>query len=72
LVVVVAVNAAGARLLDMIGLTESLLSANPARAAIAALLGIVFFVARLLAYFVAPGLVIAALVAALITSARRS
>lgn len=61
-IVVTLVNVAGAHALDALGLTESLLSSSLPRAVIAAALGLAFFTARLLAFFVAPGLLIAALV----------
>ncbi len=57
-----AVNLGGAYALDALGLVESLLSPGGGRAVVVLPLAIGFYAARLLALFVAPGLVIAALV----------
>lgn len=56
-----AFDLAGARLLDALGLVEGLLSPSGERLLWLLPLGAGFYVARLLALFVAPGLVIGAL-----------
>lgn len=60
--VALACELAGARLLDEIGLIEGLLSPSGASSALLVPLALVFFAARLFAVFVAPGLVLGALV----------
>ncbi len=60
--VVVLVQLASARALDSIGLIEGLLSPSAASPALLVPLAFVFYAARLFAWFVAPGLVLGALV----------
>ena len=54
----------GARLLDSLGLIEGLLSPTGARLALLVPLALLFYAARFLAWFVAPGLVLGALAVA--------
>jgi hypothetical protein len=54
-------NLGGAYLLDALGLVEGLLSPNGGRLALLLPLAVLFYAARLLLLFVAPGLVLGAL-----------
>jgi hypothetical protein len=65
------VHVAGARALDALGLVESLLSPGGARLALVLPLAVLFFAARILLLFVAPGLTIAAVLEAWISVRRR-
>src|SRR5690349_1172507 len=56
-----AADLGGAYLLDALGLIEGLLSPSGDRLALLLPLGVAFYGARLLLYFVAPGLVLGAL-----------
>jgi hypothetical protein len=55
--IVLALNLGGAYLLDALGLVERLLSPHDGTAALLVPLAVVFYTARILALFVAPGLV---------------
>jgi hypothetical protein len=66
------VDLGGARLLDALGLVESLLAPGGTRALLVLPLALVFYAARLLLVFVAPGLVLAFLVRLLLARWRRS
>jgi hypothetical protein len=55
------VNALGARALDSLGLIEGVLSPSGARILILVPVAALFFAARLCCYFVAPGLLLGAL-----------
>jgi len=58
------VDVGGARLLDSLGLIEGLLAPSGAWQALLLPLAIVFFTARLFAWFIAPGLALGALLGA--------
>jgi hypothetical protein len=62
----------GARLLDSLGLIEGLLSPSGASALVLLPLAVAFYGARLAARFVAPGLVLGALLVAAFVSFRPS
>jgi hypothetical protein len=53
-------NLLGARLLDELGLIEGLLSPSGARLALLVPVALVFYAARIFAFFVAPGLLLGA------------
>lgn len=63
LIASVLLNVVGARLLDRLGLIEGLLSPSGARLLLLAPLAVSFYAARFVAYFVAPGLLLGALLA---------
>ena len=54
------VDLGGARLLDSLGLIEGLLSPSGARLALLLPLSVAFFAARIVAWFIAPGLALGA------------
>jgi hypothetical protein len=61
----------GARVLDALGLIEGLLSPSGANPAVLVPLALVFFAARFVAWFIAPGLVLGALVVSFRPSGRQ-
>jgi len=62
----------GARVLDALGLIEGLLSPSGAAFALLLPLAVVFYVARFTAWFIAPGLLLGALIEAMLVSFRPS
>lgn len=60
----------GARVLDALGLIEGLLSPSAASPLLLAPLALVFFAARLTAWFVAPGLLVGALLVSFLAKVR--
>jgi hypothetical protein len=63
-VALVAIEILGIRILAALGLVESLLSPDGARALVALPIAVIFFAARLLVRFVLPGLVVSSLLLA--------
>lgn len=65
LVVSVLVNLLGSRLLDALGLIEGLLSPSGSRLLLIVPVAVSFYSARFIAWFVAPGLLLGALLVAI-------
>ena len=61
----------GARLLDSLGLIEGLLSPTGARLSVLVPLALLFYAARFVAWFLAPGLLFGALATSTVVSLRR-